>query len=110
MSTKNKLVWRLGKLPSVDELRELVKDKILTNEEAREILFSLEKEEERDIKSLQQEVKLLREVVDRLSHGNNSQVAQVIRQFDNLTNHPWFQPYLTWTTSNGNGFINIKTF
>jgi hypothetical protein len=49
-----KLVWRLGKLPSPDEVRELVKDKIITQEEAREILFSQEDEIARDEKSLVQ--------------------------------------------------------
>ena len=54
-----KIVWRLSKLPTADELRELVKDKIITQEEAREILFNLETEEERDKKSLESEIKFL---------------------------------------------------
>jgi hypothetical protein len=36
----NKLVWRLSKLPTPSELTELVKEKIITQEEAKEILFS----------------------------------------------------------------------
>ena len=50
----------MGKLPTVEELRDLVKDKIITPEEAREILFSKETE---DIASLKKEVEVLRDLV-----------------------------------------------
>ena len=48
------LKWRLSKLPTPDEVRELVKDKIITQDEAREILFSQETDEERDKDSLKE--------------------------------------------------------
>lgn len=38
----NKLKWRLSRLPEAQEVAQLVKDKIITIEEARQILFSEE--------------------------------------------------------------------
>lgn len=96
MTTKTKLVWRLGKLPSIEELRELVKDKILTNDEAREILFSSEKEEERDEKSLKTEIKFLREIIEKLS-TDRPRIVEVIREIKvPYYQQPWYQPYRVW--------------
>ena len=88
-----KLVWRLGKLPSPDEVRELVKDKIITQEEAREILFSQETEEDRDKGSLKEEIKFLRELVQKLS--NRSTIIETIKYIEKpYTNLGWYQPYV----------------
>ena len=97
-----KLVWRLGKLPSPDEVRELVKDKIITQEEAREILFKQENEEDRDKKSLEEEIKFLRTLVEKLSSGGNIRIIETIRTIEKpCINYPWYQPYYYW--SNGGG-------
>ena len=53
----NVLKWRLGKLPSPLEVSTLVNDKIITKEEAREILFKTETEEDRDTEGLKSEIK-----------------------------------------------------
>lgn len=130
--TKKNLVWRLGKLPSPDEVRELVKDKIITQEEARDILFSQETEEERDKKSLESEIKFLRELVDKLSQNNQTRVVEVIKEIKvPYVRWQWYQPYQNWgdnivycasgntlysgtTNSSGTGenctFSAIKTF
>lgn len=125
-----KLNWRLSKLPTPDEVRELVKDKIITQEEAREILFSSEEIEERDKKSLESEIKFLRELVDKLSKSR-SEIITTIREVEvPYRKYPWYNPYIIWCggTSSGsytsenvdvNGsqtidqnynFSNIKTF
>jgi len=100
--------WRLTKLPSVEELRDLVKDKILTNEEAREILFNLEDEEERDKKSLESEIKFLRALVEKLSHSK-SEIITTIREIQvPYAKQPWYTPYYTWCsadTSVGGGTV-----
>lgn len=96
-----KLVWRLGKLPSPDEVRELVKDKIITQEEAREILFSSETEEERDKKSLESEIKFLRELVEKLSR-NRTQIVETIREVESpWRRYPWYEPYIVWCSNGG---------
>jgi len=98
-----KLIWRLGKLPSTEELRELVKDKIITQEEAREILFSQETEEERDKKSLEQEIKFLRELVEKLSNNNNGRIIEIIREIERpWRRYDWYCPYVTWYNTNSN--------
>ena len=107
MTKNTKLVWRLGKLPSIEELRSLVADKIITNEEAREILFTSEQQEDRDKKSLEGEIKLLRELIDKISNGTS--LVQAIRNIP--IGHPWLDPYKTWiNNTNGQSFLSIKTF
>lgn len=96
MTTKKKLIWRLGKLPSVEELRQLVTDKIITHEEAREILFSSETEEDREKSSLESEIKFLRELVEKLSN-DRSRIINVIETIKvPYIRSPWFNLYKDW--------------
>lgn len=99
-----KLVWRLSKLPSADELRELVKDKIITQEEAREVLFKLEEDENRDKESLKDEIKFLRELVDKLS--SKKQVIETIKtvEIPYYREKPWYQPYAIWCAASNPGY------
>lgn len=95
--TKN-LKWRLSKLPTVDELTSLVSSKIITQEEAREILLTSETQEDRDKKSLETEIKFLRELVEKLS--NRSQIVEVIREIKpSYKTYPWYPPYITWCSN-----------
>ena len=124
MTNTKKLVWRLGKLPSVEELRELVKDKIITQEEAREILFSSETEENRDKKSLESEIKFLRELVEKLSNNSRTSIVETIKYIEKpYWKYDWYQPYKVYCKSddsavsltsfnNGNveNFSQLKTF
>lgn len=97
--TKKKLTWRLGKLPTPEEVRGLVQDKLLTQEEAREILFKEESDEERDKKSFESEIQFLRELVERLSK-DRIQVIEKIREVQiPYVRYPWYQPYQTWCGS-----------
>lgn len=106
--TKKKLNWRLGKLPTPDEVRELVKDKIITQDEAREILFKEEDETERDIKSLESEIKFLRELVDKLSK-NTSTIVETIRYIEKpYIRQPWYQQYEVWCGNTTNGLQGGK--
>lgn len=106
----NKIVWRLKEQPSSESLRELVKDGILTKEEAREILFSSETEENRDKKSLESEIKFLRELVDKLSSGR-TQILETIREVESpWRKYPWYNPYITWCQNTASNFSDIKTF
>jgi len=130
-----KLTWRLSKLPTPDELRELVKDKIVTQDEAREILFNQEETEERDEASLKSEIKFLRELIDKLASKNQTRIVETIREIEKpYYKWLWYQPYQNWgdsivlcgnqtTVSNSNGtyltasstggnyaFSAIKTF
>jgi hypothetical protein len=94
-----KFTWRLSKLPTPDELRELVKDKIVTQEEAREILFNQEEESERDEASLKSEIKFLRELIDKLTKDQN-RVVEIIREVERpYIKWHWYQPYQNWGDS-----------
>ena len=101
-----KLTWRLSKLPTPDEVRELVKDKILTQEEAREILFKEEeKDKDRDIDSYKDEIKFLREMIDKLSASNRQSIIEYI--YLKPYSYPWYQPYVTWCSS---GAVNTANY
>lgn len=97
-----KLIWRLSKLPTSEELRELVKDKIITQDEAREVLFSSETEEDRDKKSLESEIKFLRELVEKLSKSR-TEIVETIRYIESPYKcYPWYSPYTVWCSSSNN--------
>lgn len=99
-----KLVWRLGKLPTPEEVQNLVKDKIITNEEARDILFKTEEETERDIDSFKAEIKFLRELVEKLS-DNKVEITKIVeREYPVYKDWSWYGPYKTWCSS---GTVNL---
>lgn len=112
-----KLIWRLREQPSSESLRQLVKDGLLTKDEAREILFNSEEQKDRDVESLKSEIKFLRELVEKLS--NRSQIITTIREIEvPYKPLPWYQPYVMWTGTSDNStlsgtsqnFSNIETF
>lgn len=94
-----KLTWRLSKLPTPDEVRELVKDKIITQEEAREILLNEEDVDERSKESLEKEIKFLKELVDKLSNNNKSIIIEKIKEVE-VPYRRWdfYYPYQEWTS------------
>lgn len=94
------LKWRLGKLPTPDEVTTLLKEKVITKEEAREILFNFGTEEDRDKKSLESEIKFLRQLVEELSRHQSYKLIEIIREVKpNWPNQPWYHPYATWCNS-----------
>jgi len=113
-------VWRLGERPTPAELIELVNNKIITQEEAREILLKEETNTERDEKSLKTEIEFLRKLVEKLS--DMSQIITTIKEIEvPYRPYPWYTSYVTWTAgssgnyagytgSTSNNFPDIKTF
>ena len=92
------LKWRLGKLPTVEELLSLINNKLITQEEAKTLLFSSEKET--DVKSLEEEIKFLRGLVEQLSKNNSSRIVEVIREVEKpWRRYPWYNPYVVWCTN-----------
>ena len=68
-----KLVWRLTEAPTVESLALAVEKKLLTLEEAKEILLREEEEKKVDrdeLKEIKNEVELLRKLVMALSEKN----------------------------------------
>lgn len=102
MTKKEKLIWRLKEQPSSESLRGLVKDGLLSKEEAREILLSSELVEDRDENSLKAEIKFLRDLVDKLtnklSNGRNT-ITEIIREIERpYVKWQWYKPYEIWCT------------
>ena len=93
-----KLTWRLSNLPTVEELNTLIEKKIITKEEARDVLFS--SEEDVGKKNLKSEIKFLRKLIEKLS-GNDT-IIENIRIIERpYRRYPWYEPYNTWC---GSGF------
>lgn len=95
----------MGKLPTPDEVLKLVNDKLITKDEAREILFNEEEvkvyENGRNIESLESEIKFLKEVIEKL--GDRTKIIETIRYIEKPYNtYSWIQPYMVYCgTSNG---------
>jgi hypothetical protein len=99
-----KIVWRLKELPTADTLADLIEKEIITKDEAREILFSQEEVEERDEKSLKEEIKFLRALVEKLSNNNRTTIIETIREVERpWRQKPWMYPYVTWCNTGGGG-------
>jgi len=97
--TKKFMAWRLPKLPTGDEISNLVKEKVITPEEARQMLFSSEEKTDRDVKSLEEEIKFLRELVEKLAQS--SEIVKMVKDYYPvyIEKYPWYEPYYTWSHS-----------
>jgi len=94
-----KLVWRLANLPNPSDVAKLVTDGIISQEEARDILFSSETKEDRDKKSLESEIQFLRDLVEKLS-SDRSKVVEVIRTIEKpYYDYHWYRPYAVWCSN-----------
>jgi hypothetical protein len=94
---KKKIIWRLANRPTPQEVINLNDSGLLSKEEAREILLSEETEEKVSEDSLKSEIKFLREIVERLSKGNQSTVIETIRYIEKpYHNYGWYKPYAMW--------------
>ena len=98
----------MSKLPTADELRELVKDKIITQEEAREILFSEDTKKDRGADSFESEIEFLRKLVEKLSGNNN--IVTTIREIETPSwkRCPWYDSYIVWC-NNAKTIANYST-
>jgi polyhydroxyalkanoate synthesis regulator phasin len=103
---KKIIKWRLKELPTPETLDKLVKIGILSKDEARQILFSEEEtdtKEERSIDGLKEEIKFLRELVEKLSISRDKTV-EIIREVEKTyCRGHWYKPYEIWCSS-GNSF------
>lgn len=102
-----KLKWRLSNLPTSNEIIALIANKIITQEEAREILFSEETQEDRNKESLKSEIKFLRELVEQLSR-NRKEIVERIRYVEKpYYKWDWWNSYATWCTATPANNISV---
>lgn len=87
---KKNLKWRLSKLPTAQELGELVDKEIITKEEAKQILVS--EEDSRDEKSLKDEIVFLRKLVDKLSEKETI-IKTIEKVREPYYDKYWYRPY-----------------
>ena len=69
---EKKLVWKFKDLPSAEAVSSLVKEKVITPEEARSILFREEVKRSDEVEALQEMVKTLSEMVKDLMSRSQS--------------------------------------
>lgn len=106
----NQLKWRLGKLPTPDEVLGLVNDKLITKEEARQILFTEENATDRDEQSLKEEIKFLREMVEKLANNNSRTIIEYIERIKPVyVQYPWYQPYVTYCSAGNTMYVDNGT-
>ena len=122
-TTKKDLKWRLTKLPTPEEVLKLLNEKLITKEEAKDILFTQEEinkcdidgtewvgditkcptcQEKEDnstvkVEDLKAEIKFLREMVDKLAENKSGGIITVVREISPFYNHwQWFHPYAVY--------------
>ena len=98
---KTNLNWRLKELPDAVDVAELVDKKVITPEEARELLFNDSKEVDKDekVKALKEQIEFLEKIVDALSH-NRTQT---------ITYNPVY-PTRYWSFNSAGGLGNGVTY
>lgn len=94
MTKTTKLNWRLKELPDAVDVAELVDKKVITPEEARELLFNDSKDDSTKIKELEEEIKFLRELCDKLAAKSNGWTTIVKEYHDYRPHYPqWYATY-----------------
>lgn len=103
------LKWRLSKLPTPEELVELVKSKIITQEEAKEILLSSETEEDRDKKSLESEIKFLRDLIIQMNRTGVN-VVESIKYVEKPYRHwDWYSPTVAYFCGDSTSTLTVSS-
>lgn len=97
---KKTLNWRLKDLPDAVDIAELVDKKVITPEEARQLLFNEGKDEGNKVKELEEEVRFLRELCDKLAAKTSGGWPTIVHEYRDY--RPKFP---TWYSAYG-GVIN----
>ena len=96
MTKKTSLNWRLKELPDAVDVAELVDKKVITPEEARQLLFNENGEDTNKVKALEEEVKFLRNLCDSLAAKSNGWNTIVHEYRDYRPTYPyWYKSYGT---------------
>lgn len=90
--TRN-LTWKLEDLPSVDELAKLVDTKILTPEEAREIVLGDPESDKGKIKALEELVSFLQDTITELSKNKQTFIPIERTIYIDRTVRPYWDRY-----------------
>lgn len=91
--TKNKknLSWNLPELPTGGELAELVDTGVISKEEAREIMFGAAESDKEVIKTLQEQIEFLQDLVKELSKNRPTYIPTITREIH--TTRPYYEKY-----------------
>lgn len=111
--TKKELRWRFKNLPTVNEVTELMANKIITPDEARDLLFNEgepDKTSDRE-KELQKQIEFLEDLVRELSKNRNTVISWPV--YIEKYIERWPRPNYIWCgTTTGTftaGYNNIQS-
>lgn len=98
MTKKNEknLSWKLKDLPTASELKDLVDADIISAEEAREMAFGSAESDKEVIKTLQEQIKFLQDMVKELSKNRTVYLPTITREIH--VQKPYFEKY--WMNTN----------
>lgn len=108
-----KLNWRLQDLPTGDEVAQLVEQKVITVDEARDILFKDQGEQKKDeeVKALKDQIEFLQDLVEKLSSRNNWSTFTYIPSYPIRYWH-WSDRSPVWmstTSSSGSSAVTVNS-
>lgn len=106
--TKTKILkWKLSEKPTSENVRGLVKDGIITLEEARKIILDFGEVSSSDIEAIKDEIALLRKLVLELS-SNSNRPYEIIKIIEREVPYykPYYNPYTVWCSA-ASGTSNI---
>ena len=73
---EKKLEWRLGNLPTIQELTDLLEKGVITKEEVREILFTRQ-----DLKEMPKETEVVRYVTTHYQPPHTEIINRFVKDF-----------------------------
>lgn len=96
-TTKKNLTWKLSELPTAGELADLVDSEVISKEEAREIMFGSAENDKEVIKTLQDQLEFLQDLVKELSKRNTTTYLPTFTREIHVT-RPYYEKY--WMNTN----------
>lgn len=94
---KKNLTWKLKELPTASELADLVDSEVITTEEAREIVFGNSENDKEVIKTLQDQIEFLQDLVKEMSRNRTTTYIPTITREITVT-RPYWDKY--WMSTN----------
>jgi len=99
---ENRLIWRLGERPTVENISKLMEQGIIDKKEARKILFEETTHSQiKNMRDVQKELQLLRELVMKISEKNTYTYPIIIETIKEYPQNPWISPWVTWCKNTG---------
>lgn len=109
-----KLNWKLKQLPTASEVADLVHNKIITAEEAKQMLFTESDDKDPTMSELKRQIEFLEGLVTELSKNRSHVNTYVTRYIEtktpSLPNVVWCSGNLGGTMASSPGTVSSTTY